>query len=545
MSKKQIFDGILTPKMLKELVTNLVRINLVQAILNDLGYNYNFYFFDSKDSKSNSDENDKTSFTEDIKVYSKGKITINKLNIPYKKRILNVGAGVLLALNLGTRNFANAKDKNFTKTSEIHCSITSQRTQVIDVDNPDNQSTLNFTPKSFLTRKPQRTETRELEAKGKIIVEQRDFMLKFHKQLTVCNSQLEKEKEKALIIVNQNNPNKEKFKKLEIIQRQNIENVIRYSNTFPKTDTVCVEQKWLRFANVPKINHSKQIDKQLKKESVKAETFKRNLIKFQNGQRKHYSLNTLIILLLPTLETLYPIFCVNDKNKKKTKLINAVQKINFNPNIEPKIKGFREFREFNQRLEKSIYINKLVENYRTIMLFSIFMSAFQLKFNSAGRLVHVSEPFISVETQIEEWIMQNKILVCLIIFSTVTILTMKVLNHISINMSNKQEYFLYLLKAVEILRKEFILPNLLKSLKELGLLGKDILLYVLLDFLYNFMIYELAQPVIDPVTNPVTDLVTNPVTNPVTDLVTNPVTDPVPDPVTDRVTVEFILHFGY
>lgn len=488
MSKKQIFDEIW-----KELVTNLVEI-----ILNDLRHNYIFY---SKDSKSNSDENDKTSFTKDIKVYSKGKNTINKLNIPYKKRILNVIAGLLLSLNLGTRNFANAKDKNFTKTSEIHCS---QRTQVIDVDNPDNQSTLNFTTKSFLVRKPQRTETRELEAKGKIFVEQRDFMLKLHKQLTVCHSQLEKEKEKALIIVNQNNPNKEKLKELEIIKRQNIENAIRYSNTFPKTDTVFVQDKWLAVLNVPNINKTKQIDKQLKKEIVKAETFKRNLIKFQNGQRKHYSLNTLIILLIPTLETLYPIFCVNDKNKKKTKLINAVQKINSNPNIETKITGFREFREFNQKLEKSIYINKLVENYRTIMLFSIFMSAFQLKFNSAGRLVHVSEPFISVETQIEEWIMQNKILVCLILFSTVTILTMKVLNHISINMSNKQEYFLYLLKAVEILRKEFILPNLLKSLKELGFLGKDILLYVLLDFLYNFMIYELAQPVTDPVTDRVT-----------------------------------------
>lgn len=478
-------------KKVKKLIANFCK-KIVNAILIDLSYNSwnpycNFY---SKDSKSNSDENDETSSTKDIIIYSKGKTTINKLNIPYKKRIRKVRkviAGLFISLNLGTLNFANAKDKNFTKTSEVHYS---QRTQVIDVDNPNNQSTLNFTPKSFLVRKPQRTETRELEAKGKIILEERDFLLKLHKQLTVYNSKQEKEK--------QNNSNKEKLKELEIIQRRNIEKGIRYTNIFLEPDTSFFEKKWLRFSNIPKINKTKQIDKQLKKEIVKEETFKRNLIKFQNGQRKHDSLNRLIILIVPTLETLYPIFCVNDKNKKKTKLINAVQKINSNRNIEAEIK---EIKEFNQELEKSRYINKLVENYRTIMLFSIFMSAFQLEFNSAGRLVHVSEPFISVETQIEEWIMQNKILVCLILFSTVTIFTMKVLNHISINMSNKEEYFLYLLKAVEILRKQIILPNLLKPLKDLG---KEILVYVLLDFLYNFMISRLTDPVTDPATDTVT-----------------------------------------
>lgn len=397
--------------------------------------------------------------------------SLSKFNIPYKKiriKICSSLVALTTILSPGIKNVANAQDRNFTRISEVQYL---QKTQVID---PENPNIFNSTPKSFLVRKSRKAQLQELEVKKNEIIQKQKIKAElFHKIIFELEKIEKKEKEiqngKTLIKSVWLIRNEEKLKKLEIIQNRNIENIRRYTNFLLEPNKNFFEKKFLKGPTLPRINQTKQIEKQLKKERVKEETILRNLIKLKNRQVKTDIFNKLIFLILPTLEKLYPIFYVNHNGKKKTKHSNLVKKQKITR------ENYVGIQQFLQLLEKRRNIEKLVENYETIMLFSIFMSVYQLKFNSAGRLVKLNQPFQSVETIIEEWITQNKILVCLILFSTVTILTMKILTHIE---NNKQEYFLYLLKVLEILRKQEQFKDVIK----------DILFYIVLTFMFNFMI---------------------------------------------------------
>jgi len=411
----------------------------------------------------------------------------------YSKKILikccSFLVGVIGMLSPGIKNVANAKDKNFTKTSEIQYS---QKTEVID---EDDQNTLEYIPKSFLVRKSEKGRRQELDLKNNERILKRRIQDQVFNQIVSELETIEKvekvEKEKIKqirkflikkILVKQN---QERLKKLEILQTQNVKTTIEYLKIFFEPNKSHFDKKFLNSPILPMVNKTKQIEKQLKKELVKEEIFKRNFIHFQNRQGKRYTFNKLILLMLPILERLYPIFCVNNKDKKKMKLINAVQKRNINK------KNYVGIIKFLELLERRRYIDKLVQNYETIMLFSMFLSAYQLKFNSSGFLVKSSEPFMSTETLIEEWITKNRILICLILFSTVTILTMNILTHLE---NKKEDYFLYLLKILEILQKRFIFPKMSESFKDRA---KEILLYIVINFLFNFMISILVLYPVD------------------------------------------------
>lgn len=410
---------------------------------------------------------------------------IPRIYISFKKLSIKISSSLvalIVILSPGVKNFANAKGKDFTKTSDA------QYSEQIQVINVDNSNSPNDTSKSFCVRKPTKVREQEFDVKNNERIRKRRRESELFNQLVYDLEQKDSKENKEMGIVLRNSSvvsplDKKKSEQMiiweegQILKTQNIKNP-KGSGKF-----IFNPQKFPKF----NIHQTKQNRKQLRKKLAKVEIFKRNLIQFQNRQPKDHTLNKLILLIVPILNTLYPIFCVNNKDKKQKKIIHVVKKLKINN------KNYVGIAEFLQLLEKRRHIDKLVENYETIMLFSIFMTACQLKFNASGLLVNESEPFISVEARIEEWIMQNKMLVCFIIFSTVTILTMKILPHLE---NKNQEYFLYILKMLEILRKQeqFILQNMSEIFKDAV---KDFLLYIAFTFMFNFMISILA---VSPVT---------------------------------------------
>lgn len=411
-----------------------------------------------------------------------------KLNYSKNKilsTILSTLFGLIIILTPGLKNSANARNKDSTKISTAQYS---QKTQVLE---KDDLNTLKDTPKSFLVRKSQKAQTQEFKDKNNERLKKRRLESQLFNQVISELEKIEKENQIGKFVIKGVfiNQKDEKLQRLKVLQKQNVENARKYANFIIETNKEnkeIFEKKFFKFPTLPTINQTKQIEKQLKKEIVRKEIFKRNIIEFKNRQQKTDTLNKLLLLILPTFGTLYPIFFVNKKNEKKNERINVVKKCKITR------ENYVGITQFLQALEKRRNIEKLVENYEMIMLVSMFMVASELKFNSSGLIIRSSESFVSVETTLEKWITQNKILVCLIIFSTVTILTMKILSNLETLESfttKKQEYFLYLLNVLKVLRdqEKFILQNISGILKDFR---KEFILYLFLICIFNFLLFR-------------------------------------------------------